>query len=87
VRKRGTERRGTAGGDGREEGARRRIRNLLMGPILPEGQIVRTGMKRIQRRVRRWIIGMMRNSSRVTLRALTKMKSPQYLRTRIAIDK
>jgi hypothetical protein len=87
VRKRGTERRGIAGGDGHEEGARRRIRNLLMGPILPEGQIVRTGMKRIQRRVRRWIIGMMRNSSRVTLRALTKMKSPQYLRTRIAIDK
>jgi hypothetical protein len=81
-----TERRGTAEGDVRDEEVRKKtLRNLLMSPIVPEGQIAKTGIKRILR-VRIWITRMMR-ISRITLKALKKMKSPPYLRTRIATDK
>ena len=84
--RRGTERRGTAEGEGLGGEGRRRIGNRQMkmeGLILQEGPRARTvGSKRSLRRVKR--IEIKRNRS--TLRALRKMKSPLYLRTRTATD-
>jgi hypothetical protein len=56
-----------------------------MSQIVPEGLKARTaGIKKSLRRVTR--IGMMIRN-KITLKVLMKMKSPPYLRTRIATDK